>query len=189
MSELCLAQVDAQNPIHESLTLIHESAQQASLLLQRLSRLIYEVPGAATYHDLNSIISETADIIRRMLARNIEIVIELNPRPLPVFVDAVALRRVIIYLALNAAARVAKHGKLILATKEVEPAGEAPESVLARFTISNVATPAAIETMDERSEQRSRLAEAFARAHSGSIATSGTPPTIVDLSLPRAVLD
>src|SRR4026209_1811601 len=73
MSDLCLAQVDPQNPLHESLSLMSDSASQASQLLQRLTRLIYDQPGTSTFHDLNEITTETADILRRVLPRSLDL--------------------------------------------------------------------------------------------------------------------
>src|SRR6185503_14774263 len=94
MSDLCLAQIEPQNPLHESLSLMRDSASQASQLLQRLTRLIYDVPGTRTYYDLNELTSETTDILRRVLGRSLNLQLNLHSEPLPVFVDAVELRQI-----------------------------------------------------------------------------------------------
>lgn len=116
MSDLCLAQVDSQNPLHESLSLIRESAGQASTLLQRLTRLVYDTPGTPTYHDLNALAADAADIVRRALPRNIEIVLVTSKGQLPVLVDAVETRKAIIHLVLRAAACLNGPGKITFTT-------------------------------------------------------------------------
>ena len=122
MSDLCLAQVDPQGPLHEPLSLMRDSAHQASLLLQRLTRLIYDPSGTATYHDLNDITSEMADIMRRVLARHVDLQLQLCEVALPVLVDAVELRKALIYLVLDFAAGFPGAGRIVVSTRlSVEP--------------------------------------------------------------------
>ena len=182
MSDLCLAQVDPQNPLHESLSLMRDSASQASQLLQRLTRLIYDQPGTSTFHDLNEITTETADILRRVLPRSLDLRLGLNAEPLPVLVDAVELRRVLICLALNAVEQGSDASTIAIATtlgSEAFPA--------VTVEVSN-ATPS-LENVKGASKclQRLNVARVFAEAHGGSLDTHNSKG-IVQLCLPRADL-
>jgi len=116
MSDLCLAQVEPQSPLHEPLSLMRDSASQASQLLQRLTRLIYDRPGTRTYYDLNELTSETTDILRRVLGRSLNLQLNLHSEPLPVFVDAVELRQILIFLALNACEAIRDAGNIVIST-------------------------------------------------------------------------
>jgi signal transduction histidine kinase len=206
MSDLCLAQVEPQNPLHESLSLMRDSASQASQILQRLARLIHDVPGTRTYHDLNELASETADIMRRMLSRNVAVRLELHAEPLPIFADAVELRQVLICLALNVADAIHETAAVVISTRacaeplkwpnlcshdlsppfvSVQVGDSATESSQAPSPSSFVG-----QGRGEKSIQRLLIAKAFAENHGGALALEPRPTggNVVHLCLPRADL-
>ena len=109
MSDACLSQLDPKDPLRENLILVQESARKATQLIQQLMRAHHEKTGKRAYEDLNRVTSETVELLRRALRRQIELSVQLEIEPLPVYVDAVELRQVVILLALSAAQ--AMHGK------------------------------------------------------------------------------
>jgi signal transduction histidine kinase len=210
MSDLCLAQVDQQNPLHESLSLMRDSASQASQLLQRLTRLIYDVPGTRTYYDLNEVTSETVDIVRRIVPRNLDLRLDLNAEPLPIFADVVELRQVLICLALNAVDGVREAAAVTVCTRaNSEPLNLpdlsdhqlAPPFVTVQIADFPLSLPPGWHSgsgdeapnkagSGEKSVQRLLLARAFAEKHGGALALEAKTGKggIVHLCLPRADL-
>jgi len=116
MSDACLAQIDSGHPLHESMDLVKQSAHKATLLIQQLMRVHHEKTGQRTYEDLNLIVTDTAELLKRVLRRRIDLRVQLEGMPLPVWMDAVELRRTIILLVLNAAQAMETKGTLTLGT-------------------------------------------------------------------------
>ena len=116
MSDACLSQIDSQHPMHESLDLVKQSAQKASQLMEQLMRVHHEKTGNRTYHDLNLVTSETVELLKKVLRRRIELRTRLETTALPVYIDAVELRQVIVLLALNAARSMLERGEIIFQT-------------------------------------------------------------------------
>jgi hypothetical protein len=119
LSESFLNQMEATHPFREGLSLIRKSSLQASQLVHRIVNLHLGKPGERNYHDLNQIVSELLELVRKVIPRRIEIAIELCSEPLPVYVDAFEFRQVIINLALNASDAMPERGRLVLRTTRV----------------------------------------------------------------------
>jgi nitrogen-specific signal transduction histidine kinase len=77
ISESFLAQIDAQNPFHEGMSLIRQNSLQASQLVQRIINLHHGKTGERNYHDLNEIVGGLVELGRKIIPRRIEITIEL----------------------------------------------------------------------------------------------------------------
>lgn len=133
LSESFIAQVDAAHPFHEGLNLIRDNAWQASQLVQRMMSLHRAQTGEQNYHDLNENLTELADLVQRMLPRRILIEIELAPQQLPVYVDMVELRQVILNLALNSAEAMPQRGKLVFQTRLCESPVASPLYMQGKF--------------------------------------------------------
>ena len=120
ISESFLAQMDAQNPFHEGMSLIRQNSLQASQLVQRIINLHHGKTGERNYHDLNEIVGGLVELGRKIIPRRIEITIELAPDSLPLYVDLVEFHQVIINLILNAADAMLQKGKLLFRTSRHE---------------------------------------------------------------------
>ena len=120
ISESFLAQMDEQNPLHEGMSLIRQNSLQASQLVQRIINLHHGKTGDRNYHDLNEIVGGLVELGRKIVPRRIEIIIELAPESLPLYVDLVEFHQVIINLILNAADAMQQKGKLLFRTSRHE---------------------------------------------------------------------
>ncbi len=118
LSDAYLLQISPEHPFHEGLTLIKQNAQQAGQQIQRLVQLHQGAPGGRGYQDVNTVVADTAGLLRKFTSRRIEIVITLAAGALPVFVDAGELRQTIIYLALNAVQAMPGRGRIVLETSQ-----------------------------------------------------------------------
>ncbi len=116
LSESFLAQIETDHPFQEGLSLIKCNAQQASQLVHRIIHLHYGKIGNRSYHDLNDIVSDAVELLRKVIPRRIEVQLVRHPAPMPLYVDAVDFRQVIINMALNAADAMPDRGELIFRT-------------------------------------------------------------------------
>ncbi len=116
LSETFLDQVGPRHGFSEGLTLIKSNSQQASQLVHRIINLHQGKTGESYYHNLNDVTTETADLVRKILPRRMQFAVELSPNALPVYLDAIELRQVVINLVLNAVDAMPQAGRLVLRT-------------------------------------------------------------------------
>ncbi|HKX61121.1 MAG TPA: PAS domain-containing sensor histidine kinase [Verrucomicrobiae bacterium] len=105
-----------QHEAREFLDLIKENSRQASQLVHRIINLHQGRIGESQYHDLNHLVPELADLVRKIIPGKMQFAVELCPKPLPVLLDAVELRQVVINLVLNAVDAMNPAGHLVLRT-------------------------------------------------------------------------
>jgi PAS domain S-box-containing protein len=120
LSETFEKEVSGNESLRASLTLIRSTAGQASELAHRIRQLHQGVPGEKNYHDLNEIVSGMAEVLQKVLTRRVRVETKLEPRQLPVYLDAVELRQVIVNLALNAMDAMPDGGSLVFRTSRHE---------------------------------------------------------------------
>ena len=116
LSESYLSQIGPQHHFHEGLALIKQNAFQASQLVHRIMHLHHGKAGNRTYHDLNDVARDAVDLLHKVIPRRIEIQLEAFPEQLPLYVDGVEFRQVIINMALNAADAMPDKGRLVFRT-------------------------------------------------------------------------
>jgi signal transduction histidine kinase len=120
LSESFLTQVDNRHPFYEGLSLIKKSSLQASQMVQRMINLHLGQTGERNYHNLNDIASDLVDLVKKILPRRIQMVADLAPLQLPVYLDVVEFQQVVINLLLNAADAMPRGGCLTLRTSRHE---------------------------------------------------------------------
>jgi signal transduction histidine kinase len=116
LSESFISQVGPDHAFHEGLTLIRQNSLQASQLVHRIVNLHHSRTGERSYHDLNAIVTDWAELAQKILPRRVRVNTELAPLELPLYVDAMEFRQVIINLTLNAAEAMPQGGSLRLGT-------------------------------------------------------------------------
>ena len=120
LSETFLSSLDPAHPFHEGLSLIRKSSLQASQLVQRMVALHVGQTGERNYHNLNDIAKDLVELITKILPRRIQLDTVLAPVQLPVYLDVVEFRQVVINLMLNAADAMPQGGCLTLLTQRHE---------------------------------------------------------------------
>jgi hypothetical protein len=115
-----LTDVETSHPFHEGLSLIKKSSLQASQLVQRMISLHLGQIGERNYHNLNDITGDLVDLVKKILPRRIQLGSELAAAQLPVYLDVVEFRQVVINLLLNAADAMQGGGRLTLRTSRHE---------------------------------------------------------------------
>ncbi len=112
LSELIASQAGREHPTVPTLEMIKQSALQASQLVQRIVNLHRSKTGSRQYLDFNRVVSELAELVCKVLPRRIRVETQLAQEQLPVYMDAVEFRQVVLNLSLNAADAMPKHGSL-----------------------------------------------------------------------------
>lgn len=116
LSESYLHEVDSEHPFREGLALIKKNSQHASQLVHGIINLHLGEPGERNYHNLNEVAGELVDLIGKVFPRRVDVVTDFNPQALPVYLDLVEFRQVIINLFLNAADAMSRGGTLTVRT-------------------------------------------------------------------------
>ena len=116
LTEAWLGQIPNDHPFAEGLGLMKRNAERAAALIRRMDHLHRATTGVRSYHDLNEVVRDTLDLLRKALPRRIEVVQKLAPQQLPLYADAVELRQVLLNLALNAADAMPERGTCTIET-------------------------------------------------------------------------
>jgi signal transduction histidine kinase len=132
LSELFLSQTQPDHPFHEGLGLIKQQSLQASNLVHRIVNLHRCKTGERNYHDLNQVINELTDLVQKVLPRRISVKTELSELALPVYMDGVEFRQVMLNLGLNAGDAMPQRGILTLRTRRFAEA-QTPAQLHGKF--------------------------------------------------------
>lgn len=116
LSESFLSQIQPDHPFYEGLILVKRNTRQAAELIERMSQLHRGKPGSRGYRDLNELVKDGTELLRKILPKSIDLAAEITPASLPLYVDAVEFQQVLINLALNAAEAMPERGRLTLRT-------------------------------------------------------------------------
>jgi hypothetical protein len=102
-------------PFPEGPRLMHQNVLRTKELMQQIVELP-RMSGPSGIHDLNVLVAEAAELVRKFLPRSVQLEIRTEPEPLPVYVDPVAFRWLFIELAWMATATCSPTGKLSFVT-------------------------------------------------------------------------
>jgi PAS domain S-box-containing protein len=112
LTELMIAQLGPESPQTTMLNMVKQSSLQASQLIQRIVSLHRSKTGVRQYLDLNQVVPELVELICKVLPRRIRVETKLAEGQLPVYMDGVEFRQVVLNLALNAADAMPDRGAL-----------------------------------------------------------------------------
>lgn len=102
LSELYHDMLEQDNPMYEGLTQIKKSSMQAQKLVRRIIDLNREETGQRDYHNLENLIRDQLDIIRVVLPKHTDLKTQFTEEEIPVYLDEVSFRRMLLNLAINA---------------------------------------------------------------------------------------
>lgn len=117
LSESYLAQMEADHPFADGLRLIKRNSLQASQLVHRIVNLHRSKVGEFGYFDLNQVMHELVELVEKILPRRVTIATDFASSVLPLYLDPVEFRQVIVNLALNAADAMPERGQLLFRTR------------------------------------------------------------------------
>ncbi len=119
-SDIILAEMETDHPFRESIQQIREAGRRARDLVSQLLAFSRRQSLEFRPIDLNELLQEFENLIRRTIRENITINMELEPSLPPLKGDAGQLEQVILNLAINAQDAMVDGGALSIETAQVE---------------------------------------------------------------------
>jgi PAS domain S-box-containing protein len=116
---ILLAKLPATDPLREFVTEINKAAERAAALTRQLLAFSRRALLDPKVVDLNSLITESEKMIRRLIGEDIELTTSFAPNLWPVKVDRAQMDQVILNLIVNARDAMPQGGKLALETANV----------------------------------------------------------------------
>ncbi len=121
--EVAAASVDAGGDPRPALREIGKAAQKASAMIRQLLTFARGQATRPGVLDLNGAIENARGLLSRLAGPQVELELELEARAPVVSMDAPQLDQILVNLAANARAAMPDGGRLVVATRDVAPAG------------------------------------------------------------------
>ncbi len=119
-TEVLLKQIDARDPIHESIGEIRLAGDKAAELVQHLLAFSRKQVIQPEVLDLNRVVGDVEKMLRRVLGEDIELATVLDPELGKVKADAGQVSQVLMNLAVNARDAMPNGGHLLIETANVD---------------------------------------------------------------------
>ena len=130
LSELYHSLITADHEMHAGISQIKASSMQAQQLVRRIMELNREVSGERNLFDLESLIRDQLDFLKAILPRGTEIEAIFTGAELPVRLDDVGFRQVLLNLATNARDALGDGGRIEIETRRHDTGGSGPAGIL-----------------------------------------------------------
>ena len=160
-ANLVQSSLNPENGLRSKVAEIQRAAEQAALLTGQLLAFSRKQPRQQHLLDLNRVIDDMQDILRRLIAEDIDLKFRLDPAGCPISADGNHLTQVLMNLVVNARDAMPIGGKLTIATRMAlreseysDGDGVRPAGPYAVLTVTDTGVG-----MD--SETRSRIFEPF----------------------------
>ncbi len=111
LSETYQASIPSGTELDQAFSLIKRNAMQATQLVQRILSLHQGKVGQRNYYNASELVTDTIEVARKTI-RRINVHTEFAADPLPLFVDPIEFRQVLVNLTLNAADAMPDGGEL-----------------------------------------------------------------------------
>ena len=113
-TDLNLSRVDATHPVYEGLQRTRESTLRAAQMVRQLLAFSRHQVLEPAYVDVNDIVTNLLDFIRKVIGEHIEIVFTPAPNIQTVFADKVQIEQVMMNLCINARDAMPDGGQLFI---------------------------------------------------------------------------
>ena len=154
-AELILHQTREGEPFHKAATIIGQAAERGASLTRRILTVARKEKLERHLADLNVLVRDAAELLRKNLPENIELVLDLDEKLPLLKVDPAQIDQVVMNLATNARDAMPDGGRLTIETAVASPAelqnaqSAAPREDFLRLAVSDTGIG-----MDEDTQQR-----------------------------------
>jgi signal transduction histidine kinase len=119
LSETYQASVPSGEELHQGFGLIKRNAMQATQLVQRILSLHHGKVGQRNYYNASELVADSLEVARKTI-RRIKVRTDYSLEQLPLYVDPIEFRQVLVNLTLNAADAMPEGGDLSFKTSLLE---------------------------------------------------------------------
>jgi two-component system, cell cycle sensor histidine kinase and response regulator CckA len=123
-SELALSELEPGHPLADSIVEIRKASTRAADLTRQLLAFSRKAVIRPVLLDLNAIIGEAENMLRRLIGEHIELATTLDPALWRVKADPVQIDQILLNLAANARDAMPRGGRLTIATRNVDAEGK-----------------------------------------------------------------
>ncbi len=120
LSDLVFETLSPDNKDYDSIKVIRDKSRDAVGLIQRIIALNREDWGQIELHDLVKLVEDQRELIRIILPKDVTLEMNLPSTEVPVRLDAVALRRILLNFATNARDAVSFKGRVEVTARTVD---------------------------------------------------------------------
>jgi signal transduction histidine kinase len=118
ISELYEDALDKDHPWIEGIGQIKKSSREAQQIVRRIIDLNRDITGKRGYHNLNTLLKEHIELIELVLPKQINVKQETNGEEIPVYLDDVRFRQMLLNLVINARDALSQQGGTITISTE-----------------------------------------------------------------------
>jgi CheY-like chemotaxis protein len=141
-SDFLLKKLSVHDPLYPSAQEINKAGERAASVTKQLLAFSRKQIIEPRLVDLNMIINDAQRLFQRLIGKDIELVMSLDPLLGPIIGDPDQIQQVIMNLILNARDAMSDGGKLEVTTKNVDvdenAAGVHPDAVPGRYVLTTV---------------------------------------------------
>ena len=136
LSETYQSSIKPEDDHYQGFGLIKRNSMQATQLVQRILSLHQGKVGQRNYYSANELVTDSLEVVRKTV-RRISLHTDYSGEQLPLYVDPIELRQVLVNLTLNAADAMPDGGDLYFSTKLIAemPPIETYQGVLPRVPV------------------------------------------------------
>ncbi len=120
LSELYHSTIKEGHDMYEGLGQIKKSSMEARKLVRRIIDINREEAGQKNYHDPKKLIYEQLDLLKIIFPRGTQIELDLCGDEIPVYIDDVEFRQILLNLAMNSKDSLKKEGCIHIQTRKIE---------------------------------------------------------------------
>ena len=118
-SEILLSMLPPQGPAREAAEAINEAGSRAASLTRQMLAFSRRTVLNPTLLNMNTVIDDSANMLRRMIGESVQITTTLDPTVAPVTLDPDQMAQVLMNLAINARDAMPQGGRLTIETRNV----------------------------------------------------------------------
>jgi PAS domain S-box-containing protein len=137
-AELLAGTLPTDHPCQSDVDGIGEAARRGSELTRQLLIFSRLEPSQRETFDLNAVVADTEQLLRRTIGEDIEFVTRLDPGLRPVTMDRTKLEQIVLNLVVNARAAMPSGGRLTISTDNMDGTDLASHRV--RLTVADTGT-------------------------------------------------
>ncbi len=119
-SEMVLDELAAEDPLQRKIQQIHRGAERGATLTRQLLAFSRRQVLRPELLDLNAVLVEMEDMLRRLTTEDIELVLDLDPQLGRVKVDGGQIEQVVMNLIVNAADALPQGGRITVKTVNID---------------------------------------------------------------------